>query len=38
MTERLELKGKLNKIKEIEIGKKMQYYLEKKIRLFLKET
>lgn len=37
MNERLELRGKLNKIKEIEVLKKLHYYLEKKIRLFIKD-
>ncbi|CAD8145887.1 unnamed protein product [Paramecium octaurelia] len=37
MQERLELKGKLNQIKQIEIGKKLQYYVERKIRLFIKD-
>ncbi len=38
MLERLQLKTKLLKIKEIEIFKKIQYYIEKKMRFFLKEN
>lgn len=38
MMERLELKGKLNKIKEMEIMRKLHFYLEKKIRVFIKDT
>ena len=38
MLERIQLKSKILKIKEIEIFKKIQYYLERKIRFFMKET
>ena len=38
MKERVDLKEKLNKIKGFEIYKKRQYYLEKKIRQFLRIT
>lgn len=38
MLERIQLKTKLLKIKEIEVWKKMSYYLEKRIRQFLKDT
>lgn len=38
MLERVQLKSKILKIKELEIFKKMQYYLDKKVRQFIKET
>lgn len=36
MMEKIQLRNKLRKIKEIEVLKKMSYYLEKRIRHFLK--
>jgi hypothetical protein len=38
MLERVQLKHKLLKIKEIEVWKKLQYYLEKRVRQFIRET
>lgn len=38
MLERVKLKAKLLKIKEFEINKKIQYYIERKIRQFIKEN